>query len=135
MFSNFKLFKDLKKKREYILKNFIIILVNIQFNNTFVTATDLYGNVLVKACAGILGIKGPKRSTPVATEEITNFVCQFIKKNNFKFVLVKLNGILHTRKMKSAVKAISVYKFIILRALNITPKAHNGIKLKKRKRL
>jgi ribosomal protein S11 len=37
--------------------------------------------------------------------------------------------------MKSAVKAISIYKFIILRALNITPKAHNGIKLKKRKRL
>lgn len=134
---NYSFLNNINKRKLLLLNKLVILVINIQLNNTFITLTDIFGNVLLKASAGLLGIKGPKRSTPVATEEITSYACQFILKNNYKFLLLRLNGVLQTRKMKSAIKALSSFNndFIILRAYNYTPKAHNGIRFKKRKRL
>jgi small subunit ribosomal protein S11 len=38
------------------------------FNNTIITITDLSGNVIAWASAGMQGFKGPRKSTPLAAQ-------------------------------------------------------------------
>jgi len=44
------------------------------YNNTIVTATDLNGNVIAWASAGMAGFKGPKKATSYAAQIITKIV-------------------------------------------------------------
>ena len=125
--------KNIKKIKN--INYFGIVTINICLNNTYITLTDLEGKVISVLCGGLLKIKGPKRSTNVASEAIAYKMINLIKNKNIQFIILKLNGILHTRKMKSALKAIRTGNYAIIKCVNITPKAHNGIRRKKRKRL
>ncbi|MCU0679289.1 MAG: 30S ribosomal protein S11, partial [Planctomycetes bacterium] len=44
--------------------------ISSTYNNTIITLTDLNGNVISWASAGIAGFKGPKKSTPYAAQII-----------------------------------------------------------------
>lgn len=125
--------KNIKKIKN--INYFGIVTINICLNNTYITLTNLEGKVISVLCGGLLKIKGPKRSTNVASEAIAYKMINLIKNKNIQFIILKLNGILHTRKMKSALKAIRTGNYAIIKCVNITPKAHNGIRRKKRKRL
>jgi len=115
-------------------KQFGVLVINILLNNTYITLTDLQGKVICTLCSGLLKIKGPKRSTNVASEEIAIKMVSIILKKKIKFILLKLNGVLHSRKMKSAIKGLFSKKYTIIKCINITPKAHNGIRRRKIKR-
>lgn len=131
-----KLCKNLQKTPVSIAHKIGIINIVICFNNTYVTLTDLYGNVLFVRSGGLVGIKGPNRSTSVTSEEVTLSVCAFLKKTPLKFLILKFSGVLYSRKIKAAFKVFTFQKnYKILRVFNNTPKAHNGIRLKKKKRL
>jgi small subunit ribosomal protein S11 len=132
-----KISKYINKNNKKIknINYFGIVTINICLNNTYITLTDLEGKVISVLCGGLLKIKGPKRSTNVASETIAYKMASLIKNKNIQFIILKLNGILHTRKMKSALKAIRTGNYAIIKCINITPKAHNGIRRKKRKRL
>ena len=126
------------KKYKATLNNLNILNIFITFNNIFVTLCNMNGSVIYKACAGTLGIKGSKRSTPVACENVVSHVLNIAKHKNIHYFYVKLNGVLYTRNMKSAIKLLQSKvndNLIIVRFINITPKAHNGIRLKKRKKV
>lgn len=136
----FKYIKN-KFKHDYQINNELIkrigvISIVIHLNNTYITLTDLFGNVLLIRSGGLIGIKGPNRSTSVTSEEVTYNVCSFLKKINIKFLILKFTGVLYSRKIKAALKVFTFFKtFKILKVINNTPKSHNGIRLKKRKRL
>lgn len=113
-----------------------IINIVTHFNNTYVTLTDIFGNVLFVRSGGLVGIKGPNRSTSVTSEEVTWAVCSFLKKTALKFLIFKISGVLYSRKMKAAFKIFKFQRgYKILRVFNNTAKAHNGIRLKKKRRL
>jgi len=125
-------FANLKPTR----RNLALFYINITYNNIFVTLCDLKGNVIYKACAGTLGITGSKRSTPVACENVVGHVLFKTMRYGIKYIYVKINGVLYTRKMKSAIKVLkTTASFNIVRYFNITPKAHNGIRLQKKRRI
>lgn len=130
-----KFINNNKNKKIKNINYFGIVTINICLNNTYITLTDLEGKVISTLCGGLLKIKGPKRSTNVASETIAYKMTHLIKNKGIQFIILKLNGILHTRKMKSALKAIRSGNYAIIKCINITPKAHNGIRRKKRKRL
>ena len=44
------------------------VYIQVTFNNTIVTITDLMGNTVSWASAGGLGFKGAKKSTPFAAQ-------------------------------------------------------------------
>ena len=93
-------------------------------------------NVLFVKSGGLVGIKGPNRSTSVTSEEVTATVCSFVQKKKIKFLILKFSGVLYSRKIKAALKVFNFFKKLkILKIINNTPKSHNGIRLKKKKRL
>jgi ribosomal protein S11 len=98
-----------KKYNNY--KYYGIVNINTCINNTYITLTNLKGEVISTLCGGLLKIKGPKRATSVASEAISNKIKQVIIQKNIKFIILKLNGILHSRKMKAAVKSIYSNKY------------------------
>lgn len=131
---NYKKKKFIRKKK--IISQIGIISIIIYLNNTYVTLSDLFGNVLLVKSGGLVGIKGPNRSTSVTSEEVTATVCSFVQKKKIKFLILKFSGVLYSRKIKAALKVFNFFKKLkILKIINNTPKSHNGIRLKKKKRL
>src|SRR5687768_12620601 len=62
--------------------------VQATYNNTIVTLTDPNGNVLGWSSAGVVGFKGPKKSTPYAASMIVKDVCDKVKDTGLKEVSV-----------------------------------------------
>ena len=67
------------KKRKERKVNIGKAFVKSTYNNTIVTLTDLNGNVISWASAGIAGFKGPKKATPYASQIITKIACNRAK--------------------------------------------------------
>ena len=60
----------IKYSKKKVKKNISLGTIHIKstFNNTIVTITDLVGNTIVWASAGIVGFKGSKKGTPFAAQ-------------------------------------------------------------------
>jgi small subunit ribosomal protein S11 len=99
------------------------------------TLTDIFGNVIFKFSGGLLNLHGPKRSTNVTSEIVAAATNKSIIQKKIKFLILKINGVSHTRKMKSAIRSILSTSYVIIKCINITPRSHNGIRKKKRRRL
>lgn len=110
-----------------------IIYLNSTFNNTISTLTDLKGNTISWFSSGILGFKGPKKSTALASQLISERISSFAVNKNIKIVDIYIKG-------------ISIGKEVLLRIINncgiyirsitdITPLPHNGCRKKKRRRV
>lgn len=110
-----------------------IIYLNSSFNNTISTLTDLKGNTLGWVSAGVLGFKGPKKSTSLASQIISEKISNLAINKNIKIVDIYIKG-------------LSIGKEIILRIINncgifirsitdITPLPHNGCRKKKIRRV
>lgn len=108
--------------------------VTATYNNTIVTLTDLQGNVLSWASAGIAGFKGPKKSTPYAAQIIT------------KLAVAKARGDYGLNEVSVIVKGVGTGREAAIRALNInginvtsikdiTPIPHNGCRPRKPRRV
>lgn len=130
---------NLKLKEYYKKKKKIgIIQIRITFNNIFILLKDFSFNelVLYKLNAGLLNIKGPKKQTPVTSEEVVNGIISIAKKNKIKSFILKVNGVFHTRRMKSALFNLFLEEDIeIIKIINISSKAHNGLRQKKKRRV
>jgi small subunit ribosomal protein S11 len=104
--------------------------VKATYNNTIVTITDLQGNVLSWASAGIAGFKGPKKSTPYAAQIITRLAVQKAKEDfGLNEVMVFVRGVGTGRE--SAVRSLNSNGLIITSIKDITPIPHNGCRPKK----
>ena len=76
--------KIVKRGRAYI---------QATYNNTVVTLTDSNGNVISWCSAGVVGFKGPKKSTPYAAGLIVKNASDTAKERGLEEVSVYVKGV------------------------------------------
>jgi small subunit ribosomal protein S11 len=124
-----------KKKKKKIVKRVTVgkAYVNATYNNTIVTLTDINGNVLSWASAGIAGFKGPKKSTPYAAQIITRIAVEKAREVGLEEVSVYVKGVGSGRE--SVIRALNANGLIISSIKDTTPVPHNGCRVKKPRRV
>jgi small subunit ribosomal protein S11 len=124
--------KPKSKKREKVESNG---LAHIQatFNNTIVTLTDVYGNVISWASAGKIGFKGSRKSTPFAAQLSAEAAAKEAKELGLQRVEVLIKGPGSGRE--SAVRALQAAGLEVTAIKDVTPIPHNGCRPPKRRRV
>ncbi len=131
--SSKKVFKK-KKKRAKVKTENGKIFIKATYNNTIITVTDVGGNVLSWASAGVAGFKGPKKATSYAAQIITKIALMKAKEDyGFKEAAVYVNGIGTGRE--AAIRAVNANGINISAIRDITPIPHNGCRPKKPRRV
>ena len=110
-----------------------IARVNVSYNNTIVTITDLKGEVLAWSSAGSLGFKGTKKSTPYAANLVAKDCTEKAKKYNLSNIKIVVKGIGPGRE--SAMRGLAATGLNILSIMDATPVAHNGTSARKPRRV
>ncbi len=103
------------------------------YNNTIITLTDQFGNVLESKSAGKLGFKGSKKSTPFAASKVAEAIGQIADKMGIKKVKIFVKGVGSGRE--SAVRSIANQGFEIVSIKDTTPIPHNGCRQRKPRKL
>lgn len=128
--------KGAKKRKKKVARKVSIgkAFVKATYNNTIVTLTDMQGNVIAWASAGMAGFKGPKKSTPYAASIITRLAVGKAREDfGLQEVAVFVRGVGTGRE--SAVRALNSNGLIINSIKDITPIPHNGCRPKKPRRV
>lgn len=107
--------------------------IRASYNNTIVTLTDQNGQVLGWSSAGVVGFKGPKKSTPYAAGIIVKDVCEKVRDCGLKEVNVFVQGIGSGRE--AAVRALHANGLHVGAIKDITPIPHNGCRAPKPRRV
>ena len=125
--------KVVKKRRER--KNIEKGAAHIRatFNNTIVTISDVYGNVVSWASAGELGFKGSRKSTPFAAQSAAETAAKIAMDHGMKTVEVYVKGPGAGRE--SAIRALAAVGLEITMIKDVTPIPHNGCRPPKRRRV
>lgn len=116
--------QTIKKKKKRKLLPHGQVHVQATYNNTIVTLTDLNGNVIDWTSAGIVGFKGPKKSTPYAAGIIVKALLEKVKDCGLKQVDVFIKGVGGGRE--AAIRALGTAGLNILSIKDVTPIPHNG---------
>ncbi|MBN1546303.1 MAG: 30S ribosomal protein S11 [Syntrophaceae bacterium] len=121
------------KKKEK--KNIPEGIAHIQstFNNTIVTITDLGGNVISWASAGMQGFKGSRKSTPFAAQMAAEDAVKKAKEHGVRRVQVYVKGPGSGRE--SALRSLQLAGLTISLIRDVTPIPHNGCRPPKRRRV
>lgn len=122
-----------KTKKEK--KNVPTGVVHIQstFNNTIVTVTDPYGNVVSQSSAGRGGVKGSRKSTPFAAQLAARDAVRKAMDQGMKSAEVRVKGPGVGRE--AALRALQVEGFTVNIIRDVTPIPHNGCRPPKRRRV
>lgn len=107
--------------------------VNATFNNTNITISDIYGNVLVWATAGTVGFKGTRKSTPFAAQRCAEVCAEKAQKMGLRELEVQVKGPGGGRE--SAVRGLQGAGMTIKAITDVTPLPHNGCRPPKRRRV
>ncbi len=107
--------------------------IQATYNNTIVTFTDTKGNVLSWSSAGVIGFRGPKKSTPYAAQAIVKDAATKAKEHGLKEVNVFVKGVGSGRE--AAIRAINTNGIEVLSIKDITPIPHNGCRPPKVRRV
>ena len=122
-----------KKKKEKL--NIVEGIAHIQatFNNTIVTITDMNGNTITWASGGTIGMKGSRKSTPFAAQQVAKRAAEKALELGLKKVEVRVKGPGAGRE--SAIRAIQAAGLQITAIKDVTPIPHNGCRPRKRRRV
>lgn len=107
--------------------------VKASFNNTIITITDNYGNVLSWATSGKMGFKGSRKSTPFAAQQAGAIAAKAAVDMGLEKVLVEVKGPGPGRE--SAVRSLQTAGLVVTSIRDVTPLPHNGCRPKKRRRI
>ena len=122
----------LKKKEKKIIKEGLINILTT-FNNTIITITDLYGNVICWSSCGKVGFKGSKKNTPFAAKlAAENIISSCL---NFGLISAKVIVRGHGNGRESVIKTFFNSYLNITSIEDKTPVAHNGCRPPKKRRL
>jgi len=109
------------------------VFITASFNNTLVTISDAAGNVIAWGSAGASGFKGARKATPFAATTAVETVARKAQAAGIKEVEVYLKGPGSGRDAAlRALKAVGLKMSLIA---DVTPMAHNGARVKKRRRV
>ena len=107
--------------------------IKATFNNTIISITDNYGNVISWASAGRLGFKGSRKSTPFAAQLAAEAAVKEAKELGLQKVEVLVKGPGSGRE--PAVRSIQAAGLTITAIKDVTPIPHNGCRPPKRRRV
>jgi small subunit ribosomal protein S11 len=124
--------KPAKKKIKRHLAR-AVVHVKSSFNNTHVTVCTPSGEVLGAGCAGIVGFKGTRKSTPFAAQRAGEHAAQIAMRHGVKEVEVRVRGAGSGRE--SAVRALASSGLTVLSIEDVTPLPHNGCRARKKRRV
>lgn len=123
--------KKTKKVRRNVSRG--IAHVKASFNNTLITITDMNGETICWASAGVVGFKGSRKSTPFAATRAAEECAQKAKKVGMMEVEVRIRGAGSGRE--SAVTALQRSGLKITAVEDRTAIPHNGCRPRKRRRV
>ena len=125
----------IRKKRKKGQKQVSVgkAFIKSTYNNTIVTLTDLDGNVISWASAGMAGFRGPKKSTPYAAQIIARIAVGKAKEAGLSEVSVFAKGVGTGRE--SAIRALNSNGLNVTLIKDITPIPHNGCRKRKPRRV
>ena len=106
--------------------------IHASFNNTIVTISDEFGNVIAWSSAGALGYKGAKKATPFAAQMASETAGKNAYVQGLREVDVDVKGPGPGRE--SAVRALVNVGLKVLSIEDTTPIPHNGCRPPKRTR-
>lgn len=121
-----------KKKKKNVEPNGIAHIKST-FNNTHVTLTDRFGNVIVWEKAGTSGFKGSRKSTAYAATMAAEKAAQVALSMGLSSVDIEVKGPGSGRE--SAIRALAVAGLQITSIKDVTPLPHNGCRPPKRRRV
>lgn len=126
--------KEIKKKRKKKSVDAAgIAHIKATFNNTHITLTDKFGNVVAWSTAGTSGFKGSRKSTAFAATMAAEKVGNVAISMGMKTIEVKIKGPGSGRE--SAIRALAVAGLEITSIRDVTPLPHNGCRPPKRRRV
>jgi len=116
-------------------KNIATGLVHIQstFNNTIVNITDVKGDTISWASAGMVGFKGSKKSTPFAAQLAAENAARKAADHGLRRVEVLVRGPGAGRE--TAIRALQAVGIEVSVIKDVTPLPHNGCRPPKRRRV
>jgi small subunit ribosomal protein S11 len=103
------------------------------FNNTIITLTDKFGNVISWGSAGCTGIKGSRKSTPFAATQAAEKAASDAMNMGLVTVEVRVKGPGSGRE--AAIRALRSAGLNITSIVDVTPIPHNGCRPPKRRRV
>ncbi|HNY90796.1 MAG TPA: 30S ribosomal protein S11 [bacterium] len=124
--------KKTTKKREKVEANGVAH-IRVTFNNTNITLTDMYGNVISWATAGRSGFKGSRKSTPYAAQMAAESAAKEAIDLGLRRVEVLVKGPGSGRE--AAVRSLQAAGLEISSIKDTSPIPHNGCRPPKRRRV
>jgi len=103
------------------------------FNNTVITITDLRGNTIAWASAGVVGFKGTRKSTPFAAQLAAERAAKDAMEHGMKQVTVNVKGPGSGRE--AAIRSLQAAGLEVSVIKDVTPIPHNGCRPPKRRRV
>jgi small subunit ribosomal protein S11 len=122
-----------RKKKKRVTDPNGIAHIKSSFNNTHVTLTDKYGNVLIWEKAGTSGFKGSRKSTAYAATKAAEKAAEQALSMGLLNLEVRVKGPGSGRE--SAIRALAVAGLQITSIRDVTPLPHNGCRPPKRRRV
>ena len=120
------------KKKKKINPNGIVH-IKATFNNTNITVSDEFGNVVAWATAGKAGFKGSRKNTAYAATVASEKVASEVVSMGMTTVSVRVKGPGAGRE--SAIRTIHNNGIEVTEIVDITPMPHNGCRPPKRRRV
>lgn len=122
-----------KKKKKGSVEPAGVAFIKATFNNTHVTLTDKFGNVIAWATAGTAGFKGARKNTAYAATQAANKAAREALGLGLKTVEVRVRGPGSGRE--SAIRSLAVAGLEISAIRDVTPLPHNGCRPPKKRRV
>lgn len=120
------------KKKERVDANGLVY-IHSTFNNTIISITDIYGNLISWASAGKVGFKGSRKSTPFAAQVAAENAARTAMDAGLVRVEVLIKGPGSGRE--SAVRSLQAAGLEVTAIRDVTPIPHNGCRPPKRRRV
>ena len=120
------------KKKKKITPNGLVH-IKATFNNTNITVSDEFGNVVAWATAGKAGFKGSRKNTAYAATVASEKVASEVVSMGMSTVAVRVKGPGAGRE--SAIRALSAAGLQVTSISDVTPLPHNGCRPKKQRRV
>lgn len=125
--------KKVRKKKKERVESEGQAHILATFNNTIVTLTDNYGNVIAWASAGRVGFKGARKSTPFAAQLAAQSAAKEAMDLGLKKVHILVKGPGAGRE--AAIRSLQAAGLEVVSIKDVTPIPHNGCRPPKRRRV
>ena len=122
-----------KSKKKKVSDTRGVANIKATFNNTHISVTDKFGNVISWATAGTSGFKGSRKSTSYAATIAAEKVAKEVISMGMTSVDVRIKGPGSGRE--SAVRSLAATGLAITSIKDVTPLPHNGCRPPKRRRV